>query len=376
MAIIGPVEPFRGGIAKHTTQLARSLNAMPNIDLRVVSFSQLYPSWLYPGESDLDNSSQRPGDLTIDYMLHALNPISWRRVAHDLNNWGVEEIIIPAWTFFVAPCLGMIARQCKKNGAHVSMVVHNSSDHEDAKWKTAFNAYQLSGADSFLTHNVALAEALKISYPTAQVCRRAHPIYDQYPEPQNSLTSRAGLELLFFGFVRPYKGVDIAVNALAQSGVKDVRLTIAGECWQRRHEIDDLVSDLGLADKVEILNRYVSDQEAAELFARADVVVLPYRSVSGTGIIPLAYHYEKPVIVTDLPGLREFVTDGVTGWVVPPEAPAELAKLINGPLTRKAAQEMAPAIKAQKKKMSWENYSVGLMSLWEDKSGNHPVEAV
>jgi glycosyltransferase involved in cell wall biosynthesis len=161
---------------------------------------------------------------------------------------------------------------------------------------------------------------------------------------------------LFFGLVRPYKGLDIAVQALALTK-GGARLRIVGEFWEGLDETRDLISILGLGERIEIVPRYVSDTEAADYFAACDAVVLPYRTVTGSGVVPLAYRYGKPVVVTDLPGLTEVVRPGETGWVAAPEDPAALAALIDSEVSPQAAAAMAPAIAAARAEMSWARFA-------------------
>jgi len=164
--------------------------------------------------------------------------------------------------------------------------------------------------------------------------------------------------------IRRYKGLDIALTAVANLST-DFRLSVVGECWDKEAEIAKQISDLGLEEKVEFVPRYVSDMEAAHYFSRADAVILPYREVSGSGVVPVAYHYGKPVIVTRLPGLEDVVRQDQTGWLVPPDDPAALSKLIESRVSRESARSMQPAIERLKQEMSWEGFARALLELRE-----------
>ena len=300
VAVIGPVTPFRSGVAKHTTELAMALADRVDVSVKVYSFFRQYPKWLFPGASDLDTDAGPPQQLEVEYSIDSLNPFTWRRVVGRIKQQGVTEVVMPAWTFFLAPCLGWVARRCRAEGMSVIMMVHNVLDHEESSWKSWLSEFQMRQASRFITHGQALATRLAESYGGVPITVRPHPIFEQYPEPEGRLSRRAALELLFFGLVRKYKGLEIALRGVAASCNPDIRLTVVGEFWEGLQQTRALIDNLGLHDQVELVPRYVSDAEAAEYFFRADAVVLPYRTVTGSGVVPVAYRYGKPVIVTDL----------------------------------------------------------------------------
>lgn len=360
IAVVGPVDPYRGGVAMHTTHLAQTLQDAYGVDVRVISFSRLYPRLLYPGQSDRAPDGLPPKSLPVDYVIDSIYPLTWMRAAAALKSWGAGQVVIPAWTFFTAPSLGMIARSCRKNGMDVTMVVHNAADHEASAVKTRLSNFQLSQADRYIAHSAQVAEEVRRFRPDAQVVVSPHPIFRHYPSAEEYWSRRASLELLFFGLVRPYKGLDLALEALARSGRKDIHLSVVGEFWEDRKRYDALIARHGLGDLVELVDRYVSDREAAEYFSRADGVLLPYRSVSGTGVAPLAYRYGKPVIAADLPGLREIVKDNETGWLFPAESVDALAALL-ARIDAKDCSQMTGAIENTRRDMSWERFVEGLL---------------
>lgn len=367
IAIVGPVLPFRSGIAKHTTELAATLAQRPDVDLSMLSFSRQYPAFLYPGGDDRDRATTLPAPLDADYVLDTVNPLSWRRAWRRLLSLAPDKVVIPCWTFFTAPCLGWLARQCQAAGIEVVMIVHNAQDHEAAGWKNRLTRYQLAQASRFLVHGSGVAKDLQHAGLTQPVIIHPHPIFGHYPDASGALPRRAALELLFFGLIRPYKGLDVALEGLARSGRKDAVLTIAGEFWDGQEETEALIERLGLSHQVEMIPRYVSDAEAAELFTRADAVLLPYRAVTGSGVVPVAYRYGKPVIVSDLPGLTEVVTEGKTGWTVPAADADALADLLRDVMTAEAAVSMAPTIAEARAAMSWEELADALVEPSKDQ---------
>jgi glycosyltransferase involved in cell wall biosynthesis len=190
-----------------------------------------------------------------------------------------------------------------------------------------------------------------------------HPVYDRFPEFAPKLTRRATCELLFFGFIRQYKGLDILIRAIAQLDSRDIFLTIAGECWTDPDRYRHLAEQLGVADRVEFQLRYHSDTEAASLFQRADLVILPYRSASGTGIIPVAYHYGKPIVATNVGGIPDAVLDECTGILVPPEDPQSLAVAIRRACGGQIWGNLEEGLRKMRERMSWEGLSRSLIDL-------------
>lgn len=357
-ALIGPLLPYRGGIAQHTTQLHRELNT--HTELLTISFSRQYPKWLFPGESDRDPEYQGHKEAGVEYLIDSINPLTWRKAVKQITAYGARTVFIPWWTVFWTPCFGYIARALRRRGVEVVFFCHNVIEHESAFWKQWATRLVLRQGSRFVVHTRVDAENLKRLLPDANVAVQAHPIYDQFPAAENSLQKRANLELLFYGFVRPYKGLTTLVDAMGILQGKAIRLTVAGEFWEGRKEIETRVVELNLEDQVDIQDRYHSEQETAELFARADIVVLPYLSATGSGVVPIAYHYSKPVIVTRVGGLPDVVEDGKTGFLVPAGDAEALAEVISS-LSRESCQVMQPDIIRIKNSFTWEKMAEVLL---------------
>jgi glycosyltransferase involved in cell wall biosynthesis len=207
-------------------------------------------------------------------------------------------------------------------------------------------SWQLAAADRFVTHTAALEQDLRAIAPAKPTAIIGHPPFTDFPVAMGNLQQEFALELLMFGLVRPYKGLDLAIEALSQSNRKDIRLTVAGEFWQDVAETRAKIEQLGLAKQVEIIPRYVADQEAAELFARSDAVLAPYLSVTGSGVVALATHYRRPVIASDLPGLVECVRNEENGWLFECGSVDALSNLLRNRIDRKKAQFLAGNIHA------------------------------
>ncbi len=364
IAFIGPIEPFRSGVAKHSTQIALELSKRDDVVLQVYSFKRLYPKVLFPGDDDRDKHLQPPEQLDAKFWIDTLNPLTWQKVISSIKKSSVDTVIVPAWTFFVAPCLGWISRALQRSGIHVIAIVHNAFDHEAGNVKNALMKYQLLNSTSFVCHNQSLADDIKQVVGTPSISVSPHPIFDQYPQAKGELKRRANVELLFFGIIRDYKGLDILLEALTQMPADlNYHLSIVGECWGDINQYKKQAQEFGLSENVEFVHRYVSDQEAAEYFHRADAVVLPYRSMTGTGVIPLAYHYKKPVIATNLPAFHEVIEQAKTGVIANGVSVSSVAESLIEFASKYKAEDMEKHIVAYRKLFSWHTFIESILSL-------------
>ena len=349
IAVVGPLLPYRGGIAQYNTLLARAF-AEQGDDALFVSFSRQYPRWLYPGKSDIDlpNADQRePGAL---YLIDSLNPLTWWRAVREIERRGVQVAVFHWWTVFWAPCFIAMTWLLKRRGVRTALICHNLVDHEANGLKAAISRYFIGTAGGYLVHSRGQAETLRHEQPDKPV--EAHPIpaYGHYPQPHGTLAKRGRLELLFFGFIRPYKGLDVLLEALRIAGDEDVYLTVIGEHWG---DASELVQEYADHENVELRLEYVDDAEAAEYFARADFVVLPYLAPTPSAVVALAYHYDVPVIASDVAGLDDVVIDGETGVLVPPGDPDALAKSLSV-ANRGRAHELSAGVNAYKAAHGWD----------------------
>ena len=262
--------------------------------------------------------------------------------------------MIPWWTVFWAFCFGFIARSLKRNGIEVVYFCHNVIEHEAAVWKALLTRNVLNYGTRFMVHTKEDSNNLHALIPSAEVDILPHPIYDHFPQAKQQLPRRKSLELLFYGFVRPYKGLDDLIDAMILLRGRDIQLTIAGEFWDGEQETRQKIENNSLTNQIELRPRYHTDEETAELFARADAVVLPYRSATGSGVIPIAYHYNKPVVVTNVGGLPDVVLHERTGWILRPNHPGELSKVLQG-ITQQQCIIMSDHIKDYKKSLSWDS---------------------
>lgn len=362
VAILGPVEPFRSGIARHTTALARALQRRAGVRVQVVSFSRQYPAALFPGDSDRAVDMAPPSDLAVESCIDSINPISWALAARTILDFRPHIVLAPAWTFFLAPCFAFISSRLRREGIKVVALVHNAADHDATRWRAWLSTLQLRQADAYITHTGELAREISAVIPGARIHVQPHPVFD-YPMPQGRLPRRAELELLMFGIIRAYKGLDVLLQALARVEKPSIHLSVVGELWKDAGNVRGRIAELGLERKVELVSRYVADAEAAEFFCRADVVVLPYLSVSGSGVLPLAFYYGRPVAVSDLPGLSELVRDGATGWILPVGDSSAWAHAIDRQLSREAALAMQERVCEARQHLTFDAFADAILQL-------------
>ena len=318
--LVGPVLPCRGGVAQYSTMLHRTWRQ--RAELLTISCAESYPSWLYPGRSIVEPGFEHHQEHGVEYLLKPFQPANWKRVAARILEHGAQTAVLSWWTAFWAPAIGLLARRLRAGGMRVVFLCHNVFDHEPSWRKVGLTRWVLKSGDAFVTQSQSEADVLLKLLPGACVQVYPHPVFTQYPEAQCKMPRRAGLELLFFGLARPYKGLDVLLGAMRLLKGEDVFLTVAGEWWMKN---DALRRELAACGNVEIVDRYIPFAETGDYFQRADVVVLPYRTVTGTGVVPLAYRYGKPVVATRVGGLPEVVEDGVSGRLADSGDPQALA---------------------------------------------------
>lgn len=330
VALLGPTHPYRGGIAHYTTLLARAFAAAH--DVSIVSFSRLYPGFLFPGTTQLDASGEAIlPPVEAERIVDSLNPWTWRRAGRRLREIGPDLLIVPWWHPYFGPSLGLAARIARRGGRPKRIFLcHNVEPHEPTPLLRAMAAYGLGAADGFLVH--AREEAARLT-PRAKgrpIRVHPHPSYDVFSaSPPSRDDARAALGasgrvLLFFGYVRPYKGLHdlLAALALARPDAWDL-LYVVGEFYEPRARYEAALAHPALRGKVRVVDRYVANEEVAAYLAAADVVALPYRSATGSGIAQVAFGAGVPVIATRAGGLADVVEEGVSGFLVPPgDAPA------------------------------------------------------
>lgn len=303
IAIIGPVHPFRGGIAHHTTLLAQASTTLGGA-VSVWSFRRLYPRWLYPGSSDRDPSAV-PLTFPAHYTLDSLSPLSAWRTAQAIRQWSAQVVVIPWWTTFLAPSLGLVARWVQPAPI---WLVHNVLPHEPRPWDVLLTRWAWHTARAVLAQTPAESTRALTVRPDVPVHVHPHPVYTMFAQQQaERATARQQLGLpaeapvlLFFGLVRPYKGLRVLLHALASPALAQhqVHLLVAGEFWENVAEYHALLAELGLQQRVVIHNRYIPNEQVGHYFAAADVFVAPYSGGTQSGAVNMALGFGLPVVTS------------------------------------------------------------------------------
>jgi glycosyltransferase involved in cell wall biosynthesis len=325
ICLIAPVPPFRGGIAKYCYALAQELEGRH--ELLLLSYGRQYPELLYGKKSQIDPHVSREAIARefkqLSYAIDSASIRSWRATSHTIAAFGPDLVILPWWVAYWAPMYAYLLSSLKKKGIKVVFICINVFEHEDTFVKRFLTKFILSRVDSFIVHSEQEKRSLLELNPQAHVKKHLLPIF----EYDSSAVSRRGatLRLLFFGFVRPYKGLDVLLNAIGILKDYDISLEIAGEFWKGKDEYIKRIKELGISSKVTIVDGYVPDNEMSQYFSRADLVVLPYRRSITSGVIATAYGFKKPVLATDVGGFCEVIQDGGTGKIVAADDPQALA---------------------------------------------------
>jgi glycosyltransferase involved in cell wall biosynthesis len=376
LALVGPVHPFRGGIAHYTSLLARHLRARHEVLL--VSFARGYPRPLYPGRSDRDPSTDAVTE-PAERILAPLRPWTWWRTADRIARFGPDLVLIQWWSPFWAPSLATVAALARWwTGAPVVFVCHNILPHEGAGMVTrALVRAALGRGQAFIVHSAADAERLDAVLPAAvrrgaSVHRSVLPAHT-IASPIDRSAARVALGLpadsavaLFFGFVRPYKGLAYLIDAIALSlpDLPTLHLVVAGEFWDPATSYRRRAADLGLSARVRFDDRYVPNEEVGRYFAASDVVVLPYVDASQSGVLTLASEFGLPAIATRVGGLPDAVIDGVTGVLVPPADARALADALVQVLgDRATAERLRAGVAAARGRFAWDGVVALIESL-------------
>lgn len=362
IALVGPTHPAPGGIVHFTAGLADELTRRgPSL---VIGWKRRFPERFYPG-TITDETSRTAISATGEPILDLLDPRTWRHAARRIRDFGADLALLQWWHPMHAPALIALRRRLRRWGIPVAVICHNVEPHEtNAAWRRLTRA-ALGGADTLVVHASALRPHAESLAPRASIVEAFLPVFGNVATttgraPQraiDALRARVGAGdrplLLCFGYVRPYKGVDDAIAAMADLR-HDAVLLVAGECWGDEHRYRAVVASAGVADRVVLDFRYIPNDEIPVMFGAADAVVLPYRTATQSAVAALAFAFDQPVVATTAGGLAELVEDGVTGALAPPADPVGLAAAVDRVLGD--SRDWAPAIARTRERLSWSNY--------------------
>lgn len=355
VCLIGPIPPFRGGIAKYCYSLAKELEKRH--ELLLLSYYRQYPALLYGKKPQLDDridrASIRREFKNLSFDIDSASPASWRTTARAIKAFDAELVILPWWVNYWAPMYLYLLNALKKSGIKVVFLCINVFEHEDNFLKRLVTREVLKRVDRLVVHSGQEREEILQFHPEAEVRTHLLPLFQYHDAP--APPRHDDLRLLFFGFVRPYKGLDTLLRALALIKDRPVSLKIAGEFWKDKDVYLKLVEELGLGDRVEVTDGYLSDEAMSRFFCDADLVVLPYKRSRTSGIIATAYGFRKPVLATRIGGFHEIVKDGYTGRLVAPDDPEAFAEGIRWFLERRSTDFAGNIEEFTRATMSWQS---------------------
>lgn len=371
IVIVGPAHPLRGGgMSTFNERLARAY-ADKGEDVEIFSFSLQYPSFLFPGKSQFTDEPA-PEGIRIKSTINSINPISWFRTGRQIRKLDPDLVIIRYWIPFMGPALGTIARRIRKNKkTRIIAITDNVIPHESRPGDKAFTRYFMKPIHGFVTMSKSVMDDLSLFDKLKPRTLCLHPLYDNYGEPMPRETALEELHLqtenkyiLFFGLVRKYKGLDLLIRALASEKVKHLplKLIVAGEFYDDYESYRKLVDELGVYDKVIMENTFIPNAEVVRYFCAGDLVVQPYRDATQSGVTQVAYHFNKPMVVSNVGALPEMVPDGKVGYVVDPEVD-DIADAIRKFFDEDKMEAFTAAVKEEKKKYSWDVFLAAIDEL-------------
>lgn len=378
IVLIGTAYPLRGGIAHYVGLLWKYLSR--SHDVRIVTFSRQYPKLLFPGKSQ-DESGDAGVPVESVQWIDSINPFNWIRAGFRVRALNPDLIIFKFWMPFFAPSYGTIAAIARWGRTTKSMFIcDNIIPHERRPGDKLLTRFAFRFIDSYVVQSRAVERDLKLWHRDPLLSYLPHPVYEIFGEEQSREEARKQLHrvdasmelapddrvLLFFGYVRDYKGLDVILDAMPSILERmKVKLLVVGEFYNNEEQYREQVARLGIGNYVLFHSDYVPNEEVGVFFSAADVMTLPYKSATQSGIIQIAYNFHRPVIATDVGGLGEVVITGLTGTMVPPEQPHALADAVVEYFEKELFEEYRANVIEERKKYSWEHMAEGIEQLYE-----------
>ena len=371
IVILGTAWPYRGGLAAFNERLAKQF-VMEGHEVEVVTFSLQYPGFLFPGKTQYSNE-KAPDGLKIVREMDSCNPLSWIKVGKRLKKEAPDLLISCYWMAFFAPCYGVIQHIVKRNGKTKCIaLVHNMIPHEPSILDKLLAPFYVKQNDGFVALSDSVVKDIaSLDKDNKPKTYSPHPVYDHYGEKmeKNAACEALGLDkekdyMLFFGLVRAYKGLDLLLDAFekVKDELKDLQLIIAGEFYEDEEKYRKQIADNGLIDRVIVKNKFVADADLRKYFGAADLIVQPYKTATQSGVTQVAFHFEKPCLVTNVGGLGEIIHNGKMGYAVEPQADA-IAGALKDYYENERQAAFTEYLIEEKKKYEWERMTEVILGL-------------
>ena len=364
--IIGPAHPLRGGLATFDHRLAKQFIEQ-GAHCSIYSFSLQYPSFLFPGKTQYSDEPA-PENIEIFSLINSINPLNWVQVGNRLRNEKPHIIVVRYWLPFMGPALGTILRRVRKNHyTRIICIADNVVPHEHRPGDRSFTKYFLQACDGFIAMSEKVVGDLQAFHTNKPVKLVQHPLYDNFGQPVSKSEAREKLRIdidqpiiLFFGFIRKYKGLDILLDTMsilkrraADSSFKMPKLLVAGEFYEDERPYQAQIDKLNIRDDLILHTQFIPDAEVKYYLSAADAVIQPYRNATQSGVTPLAYFFEKPMIVTNVGGLPSLVPHQKSGLVTEPTAESIAEAIVY--FYQLGENYFLPHLRSEKQKYSWAN---------------------
>jgi len=359
IAFIGPAYPLRGGIAQFITLMAQELG--PHHQVKIFSFHKQYPTFLFPGKEQNDPGDP-PHDVEIEPAFTPYDPFSWYGGMQTISRWHPDLVILKYWIPFFAPAFGYLTRALQKRGCRVVYVIDNIVFHEKWPFANSLTRYALGAADRLVTLSHSVYLDAKRIFPHSDVVEGVHPVYDCYNLGNYTrLSARQKLHLegkkvlLFFGYIKHYKGLDLLLKAFPAvlRKLPDAHLLIVGEVYGDDEEYLGIIRERGIEEQVTFVRRFVANDEVELYFKAADVLALPYRSATQSGVVQIAYDMNLGAVATPVGGLPELIHPGKTGTLAASTQPDDIAAAVVE-FFALPAKDVQKAVAAEARKYSWD----------------------
>lgn len=372
ITFLSTLYPYRGGIAQFNANLYRELEKQEHT-MQAVTFTRQYPNFLFPGETQLVTEKDTVDPIPTKRWLDSINPFTYWSTARKIRQFEPELLITKYWMTFFGPSLGTVAKRMRKSTTRIS-ILDNVIPHEHRFFDKPFNRFFLKHNDGFVVMSDSVLKDLLSLKPDAKYLRIDHPLYDHFGKQLDRAEACAKLGIdpskkiiLFFGFIRDYKGLDILLDATASLS-DDYCVVVAGEVYGSFEKYEQQIIKLGIQNKLKLFNHYIGDQEVPLYFSAADVCVLPYKSATQSGITSIAMHFNLPIIATDTGGLKELVQHEKTGLIVDQPDAVLLSESIKRYFDEGMKQAFAQNLEVEKAKHSWANFAAKLINFSKEIS--------
>ncbi|MCJ7446987.1 MAG: glycosyltransferase [Bacteroidales bacterium] len=372
--VLGTAHPYRGGLASYNERLAQQFTYEGH-DTEILTFTLQYPGFFFPGKTQYTDGPA-PEGVKIVRMLNSINPVNWIRTGYKIKKKNPDIILIKYWHPFMAPCFGTVARIAIRNKAGKTRVIcifDNVIPHERKPFDRLLTKYFTQSIDGAVVMSRSVGDDLKRFRTNIPVAFNPHPLYDNYGDIISREAALKKLKLpdeysylLFFGFIRAYKGLDLLLEAFGDKRLRNrkLKLIVAGEFYESDQPYRELIKKFNIGNDVILFDRFIKEDEVALFFSVADLVVQPYRNATQSGVTQIAYHFEKPMLVTDVGGLSEIVPDGKCGYVVKPE-PGPIAEAITDFFDNHRSIRFTEGVKQEKTKFTWDKLTASITDVYD-----------